>query len=195
MQFVAPNGTVLSTANVGANDLIDSDAGLNGFTGCYNLSPGENDISVDAGIVPLASIGDKVFLDTNNNGLQDGGEAGVPNVTVRLFTCVNNLPGVQVGADKLTDANGNYSFTGLIPGDYIVQFVAPNGTVLSMANVGANDLIDSDAGLNGFTGCYNLSPGENDISVDAGIVPVNPAPGIEIIKDVSAPQSSRPTRP
>ena len=170
VQFVAPNGSVLSTANVGGNDLIDSDAGAGGYTGCYTLAAGETNTSVDAGVVgPRASIGDKVFNDLNANGLQDAGEGGVAGVTVRLFTCVNNQPGVQVGVDKVTDANGNYNFGGLAPGDYIVQFVAPNGSVLSTANVGGNDLIDSDAGAGGYTGCYTLAAGENNTSVDAGL--------------------------
>ncbi|NWF91263.1 MAG: Cys-Gln thioester bond-forming surface protein, partial [Ignavibacteriaceae bacterium] len=38
-----------------------------------------------------ASIGDKVWLDTNHNGIQDSGENGIPNVTVKLYDCNNNL--------------------------------------------------------------------------------------------------------
>ena len=97
------------------------------------LSSGENETSVDAGLYQTASIGDKVFNDTNANGIQDQGENGVSGVTVRLFTCVNGMPGTQVGADKQTDANGNYSFTGLQPGEYVVQFIALNGSILSLS--------------------------------------------------------------
>ncbi len=186
VQFVAPNGRVLSTANVGGDDLMDSDAGLNGFTGCYTLAAGENNTSVDAGLVtPRASIGDKVFDDANGNGIQDSGENGVSGVTVRLFTCVNGQPGTQVGSDIQTDANGNYSFTGLLPGDYTVQFVAPNGRVLSTANVGGDDLMDSDAGLNGFTGCYTLAAGENNTSVDAGLVTPRASIGDKVFDDAN----------
>ncbi len=134
------------------------------------LTPGSNSVENNFGEITPASIGDKVFNDLNANGLQDAGEGGVAGVTVRLFTCVNNQPGVQVGVDKVTDANGNYNFGGLAPGDYIVQFVAPNGSVLSTANVGGNDLIDSDAGAGGYTGCYTLAAGETNTSVDAGLV-------------------------
>ena len=166
VQFITPAGyTQTSPVDIGS-DALDSDGLL---TGVVTLAPGENNPTLDSGFYNLASIGDKVFNDANANGIQDVGEAGVGGVTVKLFTCVNDQPGVQVGAATQTDGNGNYSFTGLQPGDYIVQFIAPDGSVLSTANVGANDLIDSDAGLNGYTGCYNLSSGENDTSVDAGI--------------------------
>ncbi|MBS3954428.1 MAG: carboxypeptidase regulatory-like domain-containing protein, partial [Methylomicrobium sp.] len=99
----------------------------------------------------------------------------------------------QVGGAIQTDASGNYSFTGLMPGDYVVQFIAPNGTVLSTANIGGNDLVDSDAGLNGFTGCYSLAAGETNTSVDAGLVQL--APGIDIEKTTNGSTNTNPTAP
>ncbi|MBS3952292.1 MAG: carboxypeptidase regulatory-like domain-containing protein, partial [Methylomicrobium sp.] len=142
---------ISSPGNQGADTGIDSNNPDDSIT----LQSGDENLTVDYGFYksedvepPKASIGDKVFNDANNNGVQDAGEAGVAGVTVKLFTCVNNAPGVQVGGAIQTDASGNYSFTGLMPGDYVVQFIAPNGTVLSTANIGGNDLVDSDAGLN-----------------------------------------------
>ncbi|WP_159694090.1 SdrD B-like domain-containing protein, partial [Cognatazoarcus halotolerans] len=72
-----------------------------------------------------------------------------------LYTCVDEMPGTLVDT-KVTDANGNYNFSGLVPGDYIVKFIAADGSVLSTANVG-DDAFDSDAGADGFTGCYTLT--------------------------------------
>ncbi|MEJ8851705.1 SdrD B-like domain-containing protein [Variovorax rhizosphaerae] len=166
VKFIAADGSVLSTANVG-NDALDSDAGSNGFTGCYTLGSGETNNTVDAGFYKPATIGDKVWNDTNGNGVQDAGETGKAGVTVQLYTCgVNDQPGTLIGT-QTTDANGNYSFTGLKPGDYMVKFIANDGSVLSTANVG-NDAFDSDAGANGFTGCYTLKSGETNTTVDAG---------------------------
>ena len=120
-------------------------------------------------MVELASLGDRVWNDTNANGVQDAGETGRAGVSVELYTCVNDAPGALV-ASTATDADGNYSFTGLMPGDYIVKFVAPDGTVLTSANVGS-DALDSDAdGATGLTGCYTLAAGENNTTVDAGLV-------------------------
>ena len=81
---------------------------------------------------------------------------------MELYACVGDLPAGAALATTLTDANGNYSFTGLLPGDYIVKFIAADGSVLSTANQGVDDAADSDAGAGGFTGCYELSPGEYD---------------------------------
>ena len=41
--------------------------------------------SVDNGFVPAASIGDRVWHDTDRDGIQDPGEPGVAGVTVTLF--------------------------------------------------------------------------------------------------------------
>jgi uncharacterized repeat protein (TIGR01451 family) len=164
VKFITPAGFTLTTANVGA-DGSDSDAGAGGLTGCYSLESGETDNSVDAGLVPLARIGDRVWEDTDGDGQQDGGENGIPGATVKLYTCVNNAPGVFV-AQTTTDAQGNYSFGNLLPGDYIVEFTTPNGFTRTQANVGA-DGTDSD-NVGGLSGCYNLSPGENEDTVDAG---------------------------
>ncbi len=49
-------------------------------------------------------IGNRVWRDMNNNGVQDPGENGMPNVTVRLYEGA-----VRVGT-AVTDANGEYYF-------------------------------------------------------------------------------------
>jgi hypothetical protein len=61
----------------------------------------------------LASIGDFVWHDVNNNGIQDMGELGVPGVTVNLYDCGDHLV-----ATTITDASGYYFFDNLTPGDY-----------------------------------------------------------------------------
>ena len=76
---------------------------------------------VDFGLVAPATIGDRVWDDKNANGSDDG-EPGIANVTV-ILTDAN---GAEV-ARTTTDANGNYRFTGLIPGTYTVSIEAPDG--------------------------------------------------------------------
>jgi hypothetical protein len=68
------------------------------------------------------SLGNRVFFDTNNNGLLDGSEVGAAGVTVRLLD--------SAGATLLstgTDADGYYLFSNLVAGTYFVEIVAPNG--------------------------------------------------------------------
>ena len=55
---------------------------------------------------PLGALGDFVWYDTNNNGRQDAGEPGVPDVEVRLLDC-------QGGSwfSTTTDTDGKYPST------------------------------------------------------------------------------------
>ena len=76
---------------------------------------------VDFGLVAPASIGDRVWDDVNANG-SDEGEPGIGGATV-ILTDAN---GTEV-ARTTTDANGNYRFTGLIPGTYTVTIEVPDG--------------------------------------------------------------------
>ncbi len=127
---------------------------------------------------PLASLGDTVWADTNNNGIQDAGELGVPNVTVEL----RDAAGVVLKT-TMTDPNGNYKFIDLQPGTYVVRFVPstlPAGATFTAQNQGTNDSVNSDADSNsGITKGYTIGKREYLPTVDAGIVlavvpPVDP---------------------
>ena len=72
-----------------------------------------------------ASIGDTIFFDQNGNGTQDSGDDGIPLVVVNLYSD-NDSSGTLNGPDTLiastvTNVNGNYLFTGLSAGRYIVD--------------------------------------------------------------------------
>jgi hypothetical protein len=76
---------------------------------------------------PAVSISGEVFTDTNGNAKLDSGETGVAGVVVYLDL---NNDGVLDGSDlkTTTDVNGNYSFSSLAAGNYIVRQVGPGGT-------------------------------------------------------------------
>ncbi len=113
----------------------------------------------------LASIGDRVWYDSNQNGIQDGGEAGVPGVAVSLYTCQDVFV-----ASQNTNAIGEYLFDGLLPGDYYVVFTLPAGYLFSPRDQGDDDAQDSDADpTTGRTVCTKLDEGEADMTWDAGI--------------------------
>jgi uncharacterized repeat protein (TIGR01451 family) len=88
-------GTNPTTVTAVAGD--DTDAGIDGYT----LS---------------AVIGDRVWLDENGDGVQDAGEAGIPNILVELRDSVGTLI-----AQTITDADGGYLFTGFGQGDFTVN--------------------------------------------------------------------------
>lgn len=75
----------------------------------------DNVLTYDFGYVTAGSIGDRVWLDSDGDSVQDGGEPGINGVTVRLFDGGGNEVASQV-----TSGDGNYLFTGLGPGDFTV---------------------------------------------------------------------------
>ncbi len=97
----------------------------------YALSTDELYLGADWGYKPggAGSIGDTVFDDKGNDGAFNPalGDVGIPNVTVWLYEDTNGNGVVDAGSDLLiattsTDANGNYSFTGLAEGmSYVVD--------------------------------------------------------------------------
>lgn len=120
----------------------------------------------DAGEAPRSSLGDYVWLDANDNGLQDGHEAGVSGVTVQLLDANGNVLDTTT-----TDASGFYLFDDLVDGDYLVKFVLPAGHLFTTLNAGVNDNVDSDADpVTGMTSLISLGTGEHRRDVDAGLV-------------------------
>lgn len=113
----------------------------------------------------LAELGDRVWYDNNMDGIQNAGENGVGEVTVRLLNC----QGVVLATTQ-TNASGFYLFTDLPPGNYNVEFVLPEGYVFTNQDQGSDDAVDSDANVvTGRTICTNLVEGESDLTWDAGI--------------------------
>lgn len=168
-----PAGYTFTTANQGSDDELDADADATsgGKTPVYALAEGEENLTVDAGIYPapgLASLGNYVWNDLNQDGIQDANEPGVPGVTVTLF----NTSGTALSTTT-TDANGAYQFTGLTPGTYYVEFSnLPNGYFFTDKDAANNteDALDSDADpINGSTPWVTLTAGQNYPDLDAGI--------------------------
>jgi LPXTG-site transpeptidase (sortase) family protein len=84
------------------------------------LFPGSNYMGADFGFLPLGSFGDTLWIDTNNNGILDAGEHGIPNITVTAVATTNvTVNGTNFPAGTTlttsTDANGNYFFQNIIP--------------------------------------------------------------------------------
>ncbi len=135
-------------------------------------NPDENDHTFDFGWVPpvlKGGLGDRVWLDTNANGIQDEGENGIEGAIVKLLDKDGNPV-----AEQATDSSGLYLFTNLdTASQYIVECQAPpefEGVVLrSPANQGTNDETDSDADVTtGRTGLNSVPAGGNNLSVDCG---------------------------
>ncbi len=77
---------------------------------------------------PTGEIGDFVWNDTNANGIQDAGEAGIPGQTVTLSGAAS--------ATTTTGSAGDYLFTGLSAGSYTVTVATPAGYTASPTGAG-----------------------------------------------------------
>jgi hypothetical protein len=78
-------------------------------------------------------------------------------------------------ATTMTDANGGFQCTNLVPGSYIVGFGnLPPGYTFTSPDQGSNHATDSDVDpATGLTSAIVLMPGQNNPTINAGMV-VNP---------------------
>jgi hypothetical protein len=123
-------------------------------------------------------IGDRVWVDADMNGIQDGGEIGLAGVNVNLL---NGNNGAIIGS-QVTNASGNYMF--LFDADALgvwsfnIEFELPVGYSFTDRYIGPDPTVDSDA--DPFSGLSDLiyisGPGDVRDDVDAGmyrtVVPV-----------------------
>ncbi len=177
VEFVLPvgYGYQFISPNIGSDDTVDSDVDVStGCTPTETISSNEFNNTLDAGIYVPASIGDRVWLDANANGIQDPNENNISDINVTLFDDAN----VSIGTTT-TDVNGNYLFSGLVPGDYHVVFSLTDNNgqmyVVSPQDVttGAEDTNDSDANATGVAAVETLISGEQNLNYDAGLyIPV-----------------------
>ena len=86
-----------------------------------------------------ATVGDRVWNDSNANGIQDAGESGIAGVAVELYTA----DGAGIGTVS-TSATGQYSIPVLVGAAAFLRFVTPAGFLTTHLNQGANDELDSD---------------------------------------------------
>jgi hypothetical protein len=134
-------------------------------------SSGIGDIEPLCNYAPI-EIGERVFRDLDNDGIQDAGEPGIVGVNVSLYRTSDNA---FIGL-VTTGPGGIYRFMNLTPNTayYILvgrSQAALTGLNTTTANSGANDLIDSDGanvGLNVRVDLTTSLPGYNNHSYDFG---------------------------
>lgn len=129
-----------------------------------------------------AFYGDRVWFDTNHNGIQDATEGGVDGIKVKLFKVSSLAATPNPNTDELvnfsiTGNGGYYRFSNLKAGFYYAVFCLSNGYSISPKNA-AGSTFENDS--DGNTGTYmgelatitpitELTANEDDPTWDQGI--------------------------
>ena len=122
-------------------------------------------------VVNRYTLGDRVWLDSNQDGIQDANETGLTGIEVNLYDNAN-CTGASI-ANTSTN-NGLYQFSNLVTGNYCVAFAnLPADHNISLANQGGDNTLDSNANNNAQITNINLTA--NDNTLDMGIYPSNNA--------------------
>ncbi|MFN8060706.1 MAG: SdrD B-like domain-containing protein [Vicinamibacterales bacterium] len=137
------NGTTLGVGGVRSGVVTLSVGGEPSFED----GDANTNLTIDFGFfrptVVTLSLGNLVWRDTNQNGIADAGEPGIPGVTVRLYAG----DGVTLVGTTTTNGLGLYGFTGLAEGSYVVEVVTPSGLLSTTDTAGSanpNSDIDND---------------------------------------------------
>ncbi|MCU1367471.1 MAG: hypothetical protein JWN39_3110, partial [Ilumatobacteraceae bacterium] len=127
------------------------------------------DFGLTSGAVAASSIGDRVWLDTNRDGIQDASEPGVNGVTVTLSRDGDHDGSYEAPvATVSTSGDGNYTFAGLAPGSYRVVVTPPGGLATTRPPV-----------------LVALRAGANVTDADVGLAPAAPLPfDVQIVKSI-----------
>jgi hypothetical protein len=100
------------------------------------LAPAQNFTGVAFGNFQTATISGTKYEDVTGNGFSADDPVLNSSNPDYVSVTVNLYQGTTQVATTATDANGNYSFTGLGPGPYTVQEVVPNGWFQTAATGG-----------------------------------------------------------
>ncbi len=138
----ADNYTVTVTPPAGFTPSYDEDGIVTPNTSTVSLASGIQHLSADFGYEPaLADISGQVRYDADGDGNLSDTDSGAAVVKIQLWTDPNGdgdpSDGVQVG-ETYTDASGNYIFTDVPSGNYVVVEINPSGSISTADVDGGN---------------------------------------------------------
>lgn len=93
---------------------------------------------------PTYSLGDRVWYDTDQDGVQDDGEPGVQGIVVQFHD--DPACSTTVTYTRTTSLDGGYLFTDVTTGTHCLHFLdIPAGWQISLQDQGSDETVDSDA--------------------------------------------------
>ncbi|KAA3639406.1 MAG: hypothetical protein DWQ02_03775, partial [Bacteroidetes bacterium] len=191
--------TFKDSPNIDATDANDSDVDSEGWAEPVMMMDRERNETIDAGVYVPVSIGNFVWLDYDEDGEQDPDELVIEGAKLFLSGTNNIGEDIPTGAMMvpdgqpipptmlLTDENGEYLFTGLAPGTYKltidISMITGPAELERFAQLlvftfqdATDDPDDSDVDPDGhdspvgMTGFYTLLSGDQNLTVDGGVM-------------------------
>ena len=101
------------------------DEGNTGYSDPFFLDA-RSSVGMGIGAVRTGALTGSVWYDQNFNGKKDDGEGGIPGAVITLYA-----PSLYLTRTAQPDANGDYSFDGLQPGDYQLEVQLPEGMIFT----------------------------------------------------------------
>ena len=184
--FTPPAGYSATKSYAAADGEKDS----NGADSSVTLTEGQNDETVDFGLVADGTIGDTIFWDVDNSGGFNPTEHDRPLAGVTVTLTFKTPAGVEKTLTTTTDANGKYKFENLAPGDYKVTVDQASLTTAcpvctAQTHAPSGNLTASENQTLSLSSKVTLSPGKmsNDSQDWAFTGPANTA----IVKTITDP--------
>ena len=100
--------------------VVEHPSNRQGTTDLRELRMDEDIPGMDIGCVLPGQLGDYCWVDLDGDGLQAGGEPGIPDMRIEL------LRDGEVIAETVTDQYGFYRFVDLYPAEYVLKAYAPS---------------------------------------------------------------------
>lgn len=122
----APDGYVFSGALAESPLGFENERDGRGYSAAFTLLGGVRAEGIGFGLLTQGSIGGRVFVDANYDGLMGEEEDGLRGVSIAL----QNSRGEQV-AQTTTVRSGEFGFSGLMPGEYTLLVTLEEGYVFT----------------------------------------------------------------
>jgi hypothetical protein len=138
-------------------------------TASFTLADSETKTNIDAGFYLPCTIGDFLWYDINQDGLQYN-ENAIFGIEVDLY---KNIDGnkVIVASTQSFNQIGGYKFGNLIPGTYELRVKSGQALIPTIFNQGIDEQNDSDINPStGFSSEIVLTSGEINNSIDIGFI-------------------------
>lgn len=164
LRCTLPQGHYFTVA--GEDNIMTAPVAQSVITRNYTVLPATDNVAC-AGVTLPVTISGRLFEDNNLSGVMDASESGVPGFTVQAL----DLSGAVV-AQQVTNDEGGYSFSNLLPGAHIIRFMLQDPYVFSeFSQTGAahENRVITRTGEYGVTDLVYITAGAAQDNIDAGI--------------------------